>query len=125
MCTKVATPNLKDNSGNLCKSPVEVANVLADFFAASFTSEPDPLPNSTTPRNLNELCDIQFTSSLVEEHLTTLDTTFAPGKDNSTKSIGVSTPELDYSWRSTWFHSWTFGHYKFVEMCQHLDEDFG
>ncbi|KAL3278142.1 hypothetical protein HHI36_013485 [Cryptolaemus montrouzieri] len=65
MCTEVATLNLKDNSGNLCKSPVEVANVLADFFTASFTSEPNQLPNSTTPRNLNELCDIEFTPSLV------------------------------------------------------------
>ncbi|KAL3285878.1 hypothetical protein HHI36_000398 [Cryptolaemus montrouzieri] len=84
MCTEEATPNLKDKSGNLCRSPVQVANVLADFFAASFTSEPDRLPNSSTPRNLNELCDIEFTASLVRDHLTTLDTTSTPSPDGIT-----------------------------------------
>ncbi|KAL3277881.1 hypothetical protein HHI36_013222, partial [Cryptolaemus montrouzieri] len=63
---------------------VEVPNILANSFADFFTCDPDRLPNPATPRNLNELCDIEITPSLVKEHLTTLDTTSAPGLDGIT-----------------------------------------
>lgn len=83
LSSKVATPQLRNEQGEVTGVDEEVASIFAESFAASFTIEPDGvLPTTHQASRMQEsLTEVVFTEELVLEKLTCLDVTKSQGPD--------------------------------------------
>ena len=73
---------LRDSLGQLSSSPEVSANLLAKFFATTFTNEPfGPLEEKCYSTSDNIIGDLLITSDRVKKHLSKLDQSKAMGPD--------------------------------------------
>lgn len=86
--SKVGAPIVRRLDGNMCGSPVESADVLADVFSSAFTSEPPgPIPTCQTERSIPGMSHVWIDEETVEKYLLELKVDTSPGRDGITSRL--------------------------------------
>ncbi|KAJ3659737.1 hypothetical protein Zmor_011411 [Zophobas morio] len=81
LCSKISLPTVKNNECHCSKSNSESAEILAEFFASTYTNEDSQnLPNS--PPTSSYLDTIEINEAIVYCELLNLSEHSAPGPDN-------------------------------------------
>ena len=95
---KESVSALKDEHGKLSKSPKDAANLLANFFATTFTNEPmGPLEEKCYKTCDSFIEDLDITPELVKKHLSKLDQSKSMGPDGiHPKLLANLAPNIEF-----------------------------
>lgn len=82
LTTKVSSPLVRNNQGDVCEDDAECANTLASYFQLSYSKEPlGSTPSIKTSRNSEALLTVLFSEGDILKHLQSLKPESAPGPD--------------------------------------------